>query len=60
MATGRTFRARQLDVSKPMEIVRDESLLDAAEALPARDVVHNHAHLDAENEKVSLDMILQS
>ncbi len=35
------------------EIVRDLSLLDSTEGLPARDVVHNHAALDAENEKAS-------
>jgi len=52
MATGRgSLRARPLDVQKAMEIVRDESLLDSAEAFPARDVVHNQAELD-ENEKV--------
>lgn len=51
MATGRTFRARQLDVQRPLEIVRDESLLDAADTV-ARDVVHNHQALDADNEKV--------
>lgn len=50
MATGRTFRARQLDVQRPLEIVRDESLLDTADAV-ARDVVHSHQALDADNEK---------
>lgn len=54
MATGRTFRARQLDVQRAMEIVRDESLLDGADGFPAREVVHNHAELDAENEKVRM------
>jgi len=54
MATGRAFRARQLDLHKPLEIVRDERLLDSAEGLPAREVVHNHAALDAENEKVTI------
>jgi hypothetical protein len=45
----RSYRARQLDLSRPLEIVRDESLLDAVEV--ARDVVHNHQALDADNEK---------
>jgi hypothetical protein len=53
MAT-RTFRARPLDTQRPLEIVRDESLLDAIDG-PARDVVHNHQALDAENEKVGHD-----
>jgi hypothetical protein len=53
MATGRTFRARQLDVQRPLEIVRDESLLDTADAV-ARDVVHSHQALDADNEKVRI------
>jgi len=53
MATGRgSLRVRALDVQKAMEIVRDESLLDSAEAFPVRDVVHNQAELDDENEKV--------
>lgn len=30
----------------------DIDLLDSAEGLPARPVVHNHAQLDADNEKV--------
>ena len=50
---ARSFRARPLDANKPLELVRDLSLLDSTEGLPARDVVHNHAALDAENEKVS-------
>ena len=50
---SRAFRARPLDVNKPLDIVTDMSLLDnGGEGLPARDVVHNHAALDAENEKV--------
>ena len=52
MAT-RAFRARPLDIHKPLEIVRDLSLLDSIEGLPAREVIHNHAALDAENEKAS-------
>lgn len=52
MATTRAFRARPLDIHKALEIVRDLSLLDSTEGLPAREVVHNHAALDAENEKV--------
>jgi hypothetical protein len=51
MAT-RAFRARPLDIHRPLDIVRDLSLLDSTEGLPARDVVHNHAQLDADNEKV--------
>lgn len=54
MATTRAFRARPLDINKPLDIVRDLSLLDSTEGLPARDVVHNHAALDADNEKVRL------
>jgi hypothetical protein len=49
---GRAYRPRPLDVHRPMEIVRDLSLLDSTEGLPAREVVHNHAALDADNEKV--------
>ena len=45
----RQFRARQLDVNRPMEVVRDESLLDSVEV--ARDVTHGHHALDADNEK---------
>jgi hypothetical protein len=45
----RQFRARQLDVNRPMDIVRDESLLDSVEV--ARDVTHGHQTLDADNEK---------
>ena len=51
---SRAFRARPLDVSKALEIVTDLALLDSTEGLPARDVVHNHAALDADNEKVRL------
>lgn len=51
MATTRAFRARPLDIHKPLDIVRDLNLLDSTEGLPAREVVHNHAALDAENEK---------
>lgn len=54
MATGRAFRARPVDVTKSLETVRDLSLLDSTEGLPAREVVHNHAALDADNEKVSV------
>ena len=54
IATTRAFRARPLDNNKPLDIVRDLSLLDSSEGLPARDVVHNHAALDADNEKVRL------
>eukprot|EP00887_Chlorella_sp_A99_P003834 scaffold11.g3834.t1 len=52
MAT-RAFRARPLDIHRQLDIVRDLSLLDSTEGLPAvtRDVVHNHAALDADNEK---------
>lgn len=49
---SRAFRARPLDVSRPLELIVDLELLDSTEGLPARDVVHNHAVLDAENEKV--------
>ncbi|EFN60164.1 hypothetical protein CHLNCDRAFT_133649 [Chlorella variabilis] len=48
---SRAFRARPLDVSRPLELIVDLELLDSTEGLPARDVVHNHAVLDAENEK---------
>ena len=51
MAT-RAFRARPLDALRQLDIVRDLSLLDSTEGLPAREVVHNHAALDADNEKV--------
>lgn len=50
---SRAFRARPLDFARKMDIVRDLSLLDSSEGLPAREVVHNHASLDAENEKVA-------
>jgi hypothetical protein len=52
MAQNRSFRARAVDVHKPLDLVRDLSLLDSTEGLPAREVVDNHAALDAENEKV--------
>jgi hypothetical protein len=45
----RQFRARQLDVNRPMDVIRDESLLDSVEV--ARDVTHGHQILDADNEK---------
>ncbi|KAI3429860.1 hypothetical protein D9Q98_010171 [Chlorella vulgaris] len=48
---SRAFRARPLDVTRPLELILDLDLLDSTEGLPARDVVHNHAALDAENEK---------
>jgi hypothetical protein len=49
---SRAFRARPLDVNRQLELITDLDLLDSTEGLPARDVVHNHAALDAENEKV--------
>lgn len=49
----RAFRARPVDPNRPLPIVRDLGLLDSAEGLPAREVVHNHAALDADNEKVT-------
>ena len=49
---SRAVRARPLDVNRPLELIADLELLDSTEGLPARDVVHNHAALDAENEKV--------
>lgn len=48
-AEPRQFRARQLDVNRPMDVIRDESLLDSVEV--ARDVTHGHQTLDADNEK---------
>ncbi|KAL4429854.1 hypothetical protein ABPG77_010971 [Micractinium sp. CCAP 211/92] len=48
---SRAFRARPLDVNKQLELILDINELDSAEGLPARDVVHNHAQLDADNEK---------
>lgn len=44
--------ARPLDVNRQLELIVDIDLLDSAEGLPARPVVHNHAQLDADNEKV--------
>lgn len=52
MASTRAFRARPVDISRALPIVRDLTLLDSTEGLPAREVVHNHAALDADNEKV--------
>lgn len=49
---SRSFRARPLDVSRQLELVTDVDLLDSQEGLPSREVVHNHAALDADNEKV--------
>jgi len=49
---SRAFRARPLDVNRQLELILDINELDSAEGLPARDVVHNHAALDADNEKV--------
>lgn len=51
---SRSFRARPLDNSRQLELITDIDLLDSQEGLPARDVVHNHAALDADNEKVCL------
>lgn len=51
---SRAFRARPLDVNKQLELILDINELDSAEGLPARDVVHNHAQLDADNEKARL------
>ncbi|KFM29105.1 Enhancer of polycomb-like protein 2 [Auxenochlorella protothecoides] len=51
MASTRAFRARPVDISRALPIVRDLTLLDSTEGLPAREVVHNHAALDADNEK---------
>ncbi|PRW60332.1 enhancer of polycomb 1 isoform A [Chlorella sorokiniana] len=48
---SRSFRARPLDVNRQLELIVDIDLLDSAEGLPARPVVHNHAQLDADNEK---------
>ncbi len=39
-------------MSRQLELIVDIDLLDSAEGLPARPVVHNHAQLDADNEKV--------
>lgn len=39
MATGRSFRQRPLDAHKVLPIVRDETLLDSIEGLPAKDAV---------------------
>ncbi len=55
---SRAFRARPLDVNKQLELILDINELDSAEGLPARDVVHNHAQLDADNEKVRLPAFL--
>lgn len=49
----RAFRSRPIDFQKSLDIIRDESLLDSTEGLPAREVSHSHEKLDAENEKVS-------
>lgn len=49
---NRSFRARPLDVNRQLELVQDVDLLDSQEGLPSREVVHNHAQLDADNEKV--------
>lgn len=50
---NRTFRARNLDVKRALDIVRDETLLDSTEGLPAREVATEKAEIDAGNEKVS-------
>lgn len=57
---SRAFRARPLDVNKQLELILDINELDSAEGLPARDVVHNHAQLDADNEKVRLPALVPS
>jgi hypothetical protein len=53
----RNFRSRPIDFHKHLDIVRDESLLDSTEGLPAREVAHSHTALDADNEKVSIRLL---
>ena len=56
LGTRLSFRPRPLDIHKRLPIVRDESQLDGADgggSLVSRDVTHNHAALDRENEEVS-------
>jgi hypothetical protein len=54
LGTRLSFRPRPLDIHKHLPIVRDESQLDGADggSLVSRDVTHNHAALDRENEEV--------
>lgn len=54
LGTRLSFRPRPLDIHKRLPIVRDESQLDGADggSLVSRDVTHNHAALDRENEEV--------
>jgi len=55
LGTRLSFRPRPLDIHKRLPIVRDESQLDSADgggSLVSRDVTHNHAALDRENEEV--------
>jgi hypothetical protein len=50
---GRAIRTRPLDNHKPLDIIRDETLLDSTEGLPLREAVQSQAAPDAAKEKVS-------
>ena len=52
MATRTSFRPRPLDIQKQLPIVRDLNALDSTEGLVSREITHNHAALDKENEEV--------
>ena len=64
MATRTSFRPRPLDIHKQLPIVRELDQLDSTDGLVSREITHNHAALDKENEEVGaprrLNMRLQS
>lgn len=52
MTTRLSFRPRQVDINRPMTIVRDPKDLDTGDCFASRGVTHGHEALDAENEKI--------
>ena len=47
-----SFRARPIDISQALAIVRDESVLNDESQAVAREVTHAHKNLDKDNEEV--------
>ena len=44
----------KLETQKQLPVVRDLADLDPQDGAPSRDVTHNHAALDAENEEIKM------
>ena len=47
-----SFRARPIDISQALAIIRDESVLNDESQAVAREVTHAHKNLDKDNEEV--------